>query len=92
MKRTTAIIIESIPVVSAIAAILLINRDIDSSFLRVITLIVFLLAFLGFVAFFIGRKLAGEDKTVKILGILDWIASVIIVGIYALAFLAVAIW
>ena len=91
-KRTTAIIIELIPVLSVISALLLLNRDIDSPFLRIITMIVFIFAFFGFVAFFRGRKQAGEDKTVKILGVLDWIATAIIVGIYALAFFVMAIW
>lgn len=90
MKRTTAIIIELIPVVSAISALFLLKRDVDSAFLRSITMIVFIFAFLGFVAFFIGRKLAGEDKMVKILGILDWIATAVIVGIYAIVFFALA--
>lgn len=53
-KQTTAIIIESIPVVSVISALLLLNRNIDFAFLRIITLIVFIFAFLGFAAFFIG--------------------------------------
>ena len=91
-KRTTAIIIELIPVLSVISALLLLKRDIDSPFLRIVTMIVFIFAFFGFVAFFIGRKQAGEDKTVKILGVLDWIATAIIVGIYALAFFVMAIW
>ncbi|MBR4706721.1 MAG: hypothetical protein IKP29_01550 [Pseudobutyrivibrio sp.] len=89
-KRTTAIIIESIPVVSVVSALLLLNRNIDSAFFRIITLIVFIFAFFGFAAFFVGRKLAREDKVVKILGILDWIATAIIVGIYVIAFLALA--
>ncbi|WP_022766972.1 hypothetical protein [Butyrivibrio sp. XPD2006] len=44
------------------------------------------------IAFFIGRKLAREDKAVKILGVLDWISTAIIVGIYVLAFFVMAIW
>ncbi len=36
--------------------------------------------------------LAREDKAVKILGVLDWISSAIIVGIYVLAFFVMAIW
>ena len=91
-KRTTAIIIELIPIISVIAALLLLKRDVDSSFLRIITTIVFIFAFFGFAAFFIGRKLASGDKTVKLLGILDWITTAIIIGIYVLAFLVMAIW
>ena len=91
-KRTTAIIIELIPILSVISALLLLKRDTDSPFLRIVTAVAFIFAFFGFVAFFIGRKLAREDKTVKILGVLDWTATAIIVGIYVLAFLVMAIW
>ena len=91
-KRTKAIIIELIPIVSVISALLLLKRDTDSPFLRIITAVAFIFAFVGFLSFFIGRKLAGEDKTVKILGVLDWIATAIIVGIYALGFFVMAIW
>ena len=91
-KRTKAILIELIPIVSVISALLLLKRDTDSPFLKIITAVAFIFAFFGFLAFFIGRKLAREDKTVKILGVLDWIATAIIVGIYALAFFVMAIW
>ena len=91
-KRTTAILIELIPIISVISALLLLKRDTDSPFLRIITAAAYLFAFFGFIAFFIGRKLAGDDKTVKILGVLDWIATAIIVGIYALGFFVMAIW
>ena len=91
-KRTAAIIIELIPILSVISALLLLKRDIDSPFLRIITAVAYIIAFFGFVAFLLGRKLASEDKTVKILGILDWIATAIIVGTYALAFFVMAIW
>lgn len=91
-KRTTAIIIELLPLLSVISALLLLKIDIDSPCIRIITMLIFILAFFGFVAFFIGRNLASEDKTVKILGVLDWIATAIIVGIYVLAFFVMAIW
>ena len=64
----------------------------DSSFLRTATAVVFVLAFLGFVAFFIGRKLAKEDKLVRVLGVFDWIATASIIGIYALAIFIITIW
>ena len=91
-KRTTAIIIELIPIISVIFALLLLKRDADSPFLRIITTVVFILAFLGFAAFFIGRKLAKEEKVVRVLGVFDWMATAIIVGIYALAILIITIW
>lgn len=91
-KRTTAIIIEAIPILSAISALLLIKRDTDSPSLRTATTVVFILAFLGFVAFFVGRKLAKGDKVVRILGVFDWIATAFIIGIYALAIFIITIW
>ena len=91
-KRTVAIIIELIPILSVISALLLIKRDTDSPLLRIITAVVFIIAFSGFVAFFIGRKLAKGDKVVRILGIFDWFATAGIVGIYALAIFIITIW
>ena len=91
-KLTTAITIELIPILSVISALLLLNRDTDSHFLRAFTAIAFIFAFFGFVAFFIGRKLSREDKTVQILGVLDWAATAIIVGIYTRAYFVMAIW
>ena len=91
-KRTAAVLIELIPILSVISALLLLNRDTDSPFLRVVTAVSFILAFFGFAAFFIGRKLAREDKTVTILGVLDWTSTAIIMGIYALAFFFLVIW
>ena len=64
----------------------------DSPFLRTATAVVFVLAFLGFVAFFIGRKLAKGDKLVRVLGVFDWIATASIIGIYALAIFIITIW
>ena len=91
-KRTTAIIIEAIPIISAISAIILLKREMDSPFLRTATAVVFVLAFLGFVAFFIGSKLAKGDKLVRVLGVFDWIATASIIGIYALAIFIITIW
>ena len=91
-KRTTAIIIELIPILSVISALLLLKRDTDSPFLRIVTAWSFIFAFFGFAAFFIGRKLARKDRTVKTMGVLDWTATAIIVGIYALAFFVMGIW
>ena len=91
-KRTTAIIIELIPILSMISALLLLKRDTDSPFLRIVTAGSFIFAFFGFAAFFIGRKLARKDRTVKTMGVLDRTATAIIVGIYALAFFVMGIW
>ena len=47
-------------------------------------------AFFGFVFFFVGRSMGKEDKTVKILGILDIFATISVIAIYIIAFMALA--
>ena len=84
-KKTIAIILEPIPVVSAVLTITLIVLPLSSAFIRKLITVTFVLALLGFVFFFIGRKLAGEDKAVRVLGILDLLSGVVIVGYYVLA-------
>ena len=44
-----------------------------------------------FAFFFIGRRLAKEDKLIKILGILDILSTLAIVALYALAVISVAL-
>ena len=44
-----------------------------------------MIAFFGFVFFIIGRKLVREDKTILVLGILDILATLFILGIYVIA-------
>ncbi|MBR0373740.1 MAG: hypothetical protein IJH91_04365 [Mogibacterium sp.] len=84
-KRTVAIILEIIPIVSAITSYALIMSQYDSDLVIRIILITFILAFLGFAFFFIGRKLAKGDKIVRILGVFDWIATVYVIAFYSLA-------
>ena len=88
MKKTIAIIVGVIPVVSAIIAIFLMISHFDSTAIRTVINTTTFLGFLGFVFFFVGRKLAGGDKTVRILGILDLLATVSIVGFYIIAIFA----
>jgi hypothetical protein len=51
---------------------------------RVIS-ITMMLAFFGFLFFILGHKFAKEDKLVRILGVLDLLATVCVVGFYILA-------
>ncbi|MCR5604750.1 MAG: hypothetical protein K6G27_13765 [Lachnospiraceae bacterium] len=88
MKKTIAIIAGVIPVVSAIIAIFLMVSHFDSTAIRTVINTTTFLGFLGFIFFFVGRKLAGGDKTVRILGILDLLATVSIVGFYIIAIFA----
>ena len=90
VKKSIAIILETIPVVSAIVSCVLLFSQVDSSLVRAIIAVTMPLAFLGFVMFFIGRRLVKGDKAVLILGILDLLATVSIIGIYAVAFLVFA--
>ena len=81
-KRTLAIIVEVIPLISAPLFFLLFRSAYDSALVRGAILVTMTLAFLGFVFFFVGRKIAGKDMVVLILGILDWMATSSIVGFY----------
>ena len=90
-KKTVAVIAEIIPLVSAVVSYTLTVSSVDSGLVRLVIAITFLLAFLGFVFFFVGRMLAKEDKTVRILGIFDWLATIFVIAFYALAFLSIAL-
>ncbi|MBQ1412445.1 MAG: hypothetical protein IIY93_04560 [Clostridia bacterium] len=85
MKKTIAILLEILPIVSAPLAYLLVISDYNSPLIRAVIGITFLIAFLGFVFFLIGRKLSKGDKVVRILGIIDCIATLFIVAIYVIA-------
>ena len=85
MKKTIAILLEALPIVSAPLAYLLVISDYNSPLIRAVIGITFLFAFLGFVFFLIGRKLAKDDKIVRILGIFDWLATLFIIAIYVIA-------
>lgn len=87
MKKTVAIILEMIPIISAVVAYPLLVSSLDSDLVRAVIAFAFLFAFLGFVFFFIGRALAKGDKFVKVLGILDCLATAFIIGIYVVAIL-----
>ena len=84
-NRTAVILLKLIPVVSAPLAYILMTFHTSSDAAGNITAIATLLGFLGFAFFFIGRKYFREDKAVRILSILDILATVIIIGIYVIA-------
>ena len=89
-KKTAAIILELIPIVSALLSLLLIVMPLESGAAGTVIAITMLLASFGFVFFIFGRVLAKDDKMVKILGIFDWLATVYVICIYVLVFLALA--
>ena len=80
-----------IPVISVIVSYLLILGPFHSDFARGVSGVTVILAFLGFVFFFIGRSLAKEDKLIKILGILDILSTLAIIALYALAVISIAL-
>ena len=89
-KKKIATIVEIVPIVSTVLNFGFILAFEDSKFIRPIISITMFLAFFGFVFFFVGRSLGKDDKTVKILGIFDILATVYVIAIYILAFLALA--
>ena len=86
-KRTILILIKLIPVVSAALSFILIFSNAQAGSVATVSVI---LAFLGFAFFFVGRKAAKKDKTLKILGILDILSTVSIIVFYAVVFFAIA--
>lgn len=84
-------IVKFIPVISAVVSYILILGPFNASWVGKVTGVTVILAFLGFAFFFVGRRLAGEDNLVKILGILDILSTVSIVVLYALAVISVAL-
>ena len=84
-NRTAVILLKLIPVISAPLAYILMIFPTSTNAAGNILAVLTLLGFLGFAFFFIGRKHFKEDKTVRMLGILDILATVIIIGIYVIA-------
>jgi hypothetical protein len=65
-RKTLAVILEILPILSAPISYLLIVFGPDSGLIRSIITVTMVLAFFGFVFFFIGRKLAKQERIVKI--------------------------
>ena len=84
-KKITAIILELIPLVSVAVSFYLIIAGDFSGTKRMVISITFLLAFLGFIPFIVGRKIAGEYRAVQLLGILDLVTTIYVIGFYVLA-------
>lgn len=90
-RKTIVTIVKLIPVISVILSYMLILGPFHSELIKDISGVTVILAFLGFMFFFIGRRTAKEDKFVKILGILDILSTVLIVVLYALAIISVGL-
>lgn len=83
-KKTIAIILEIIPILSAVVSFIFLLIPYGSTTISKIIPITFLIAFLGVVFFFIGKKLC-KEKIVKILGIIDIVTTISIVVVYIIA-------
>ena len=87
-KKIIAIVLELIPVVSAVVSFYLFTTSKDSVLIRKTLLVSFVFSLLGIAFFIVGRKLAGDDKTVRILGLLDLVASISVIAFYILAIIS----
>ena len=88
VKKILAVIVELIPIVSVPIWYILFRLSIEADWARPVMLICMALAFLGFGFFFLGRKIIKGDRTVLILGILDWLATASVIAFYVLAIMA----
>ena len=86
-RQTVLTIIKLIPVVSTVLAYILVFSPLEAGGL---TSIAVLLAVFGFTFFFVDRKAAKEDKTLKILGWLDLLSTLSIIILYVIVFFAIA--
>ena len=84
-KKIIAIIAELVPLVSAVTSYTLIVHGPNSLFIKRVIAVTMLLAFLGFVFCIIGRKLAKEEKAVRVLGVFDCITPLLVIGFYIVA-------
>ena len=63
---------------------MLIKLNNNSELLKHAITITMLLAFFGFIFFFVGKKLNKTDKIVQILGILDLLATLYVIVLYTI--------
>lgn len=75
------IILKIIPIISSILSYILVTSKFNIQWLTTIT---FILAFLGFIFFFIGKKYK-NNRLIKILSILDILSTVYVILFYTVA-------
>ena len=81
-KKTFAVTAELLPIISAPLAIFLMVSPFDSGLIRHIINITTALGILGFVIFAGIRLLVKDSKLVLALGILDILATIVVIGFY----------
>lgn len=84
MKRIIYIILKIIPVLSSLLSFILIHTNYTSLFIKYVVSLTFILAFFGFVFFFIGRKKYKNDRIIRILSILDLLSTLYVIVLYIL--------
>ena len=84
MKKMVAVILELIPVLSALLAYILFQSQYNTELIRTMILVAIILSFNGFAFGIAGCLLAGKDKIVKILALLDFLTTGLVVGFYIL--------
>ncbi len=84
-KKTLAVILEIIPIVSTIVFFIITFSNMNSVLLKTINAVAVVVALLGFVFFIIGRILGKGSKPALFLGILDILCTATVVGFYTLA-------
>lgn len=82
MKKIIAILLELIPIVSIVAAVVLFLSSIN---IKALLGILLLISVLGFQFFLIAWKIY-KSKLIKILGIIDIFVSLFVIGFYITAF------
>ena len=84
-RKNIVIIAEIVPIISAILSLVFLLLPNGSNLISKIMPAVTLVAFLGVIFFFIGRKFCKENKIVKILGIFDILSTVYVIILYIMA-------
>ncbi len=84
-KKNMIIAAETVPIISAILSLIFLLLPNGSNLISRIMPAVTLVAFLGFIFFFVGRKFCKKNKIVKILGILDILSTVYVIVLYIMA-------
>lgn len=81
-RKNIAIMVELVPLLSVVISFVLIILPYESEIVKSIIGITTLLSFFGFIFFFIGRSIDRNDKTAKVLGVLDWLATIYVIVLY----------
>lgn len=84
-KKSIIKVLELIPIICAVLSFVLLVLPVDAPIIKTIMAFTIPLALFGFVFFFVGRKFCKEDKTIRLLGYLDLLATVFVIVLYILA-------